>query len=485
MKILVTGGTGVIGEGVIPELLARGHSVRLLSRNAEDDVHQWPDVEPFAGNVADAASLHGAADGCDAVVHIAGIAEEDPPKLTFKAVNVDGTLNILHEAARANAQRFVYVSSLGADVGQSAYHKSKKAAEELVAKSGLQWTVVRPGNVYGPGDEVMSLVLKMVRTLPAVPVIGGGDQEFQPIWHEDLAKVLATVAERTDLAKQTLDAGGPEITTMNDLVKRFSEITDRSPVRVPVPSMLARFGVDENKLQMLREENVMRGQSAIELLGIDATPLDRGLRLLADAMKEALPEEGFGALEHKTFYAEMRGARLSAASLMTAFRERVNEFMPIEFVAEPGAPDRIEKGATLTGSLPMRGNFQVRVEVSEPTHVVFATLEGHPLAGIVEFTTSEENGVLRFAIDTWTRASNVLDWLAVRTIGAFAQDANWRAVVQRAVDASGGTSEGVKQEKEKLNDEDATRAEERIKELVQARKREEVDDETPAATQRD
>jgi hypothetical protein len=82
--------------------------------------------------------------------------------------------------------------------------------------------------------------------------------------------------------------------------------------------------------------------------------------------------------------------------------------------------------------------------------------------------------VLRFAIDTWTRASNVFDWLAVRTVGAPAQDANWRAVVQRIIDASGGTSEGVQQEKEKLSDEEATRAEERIKSLVQARKREEV-----------
>ncbi|HYC90113.1 MAG TPA: NAD(P)H-binding protein [Thermoanaerobaculia bacterium] len=474
MKILVTGGTGVIGEGVIPELITRGHRVRLLSRHAEDDAKQWPDVEPFEGNVADAASLRGAADGCDAVVHIAGIAEEDPPKLTFQAVNVDGTRNILEEAKRANARRFVFVSSLGADVGESPYHRSKKAAEELVAQSELQWTIVRPGNVYGPGDEVLSLMLKMVRALPAVPVIDSGDQEFQPIWHEDLAKILAAVVERSDLTKQTLEAAGPEITTMNDVVKRFSEITGRSPLKVPVPSALAQLGVDENKLQMLKEENVMRGRSAAEVLGVDMTPLDRGLRLLADAFKEALPEEGFGSLEHKTFYAEIRGARHSAASLMSMFRDRVNEFMPIEFVAEPGAPDRIDKGATLTGSLPLRGNFQVRVEVAEPTHVVFATLEGHPLAGIVEFTTSEESGVLRFAIDTWTRASNVFDWLAVRTVGAPAQDANWRAVVQRIIDGSGGTSEGVQQEKEKLSDEEAARAEERIKSLVQARKREEV-----------
>ena len=474
MKVLVTGGTGVIGEGVIPELIGRGHSVRLLSRHAKDDARQWPGVEPFEGNVADASSLRGAADGCDAVLHIAGIAEEDPPELTFEAVNVNGTRNILEEAERANARRFVCISSLGADVGQSDYHQSKLAAEQLVAQSDLDWTVIRPGNVYGPGDEVLSLILKMVRALPVVPVIDGGDQEFQPIWHEDLAKILAETVEHSDLARETLDAAGPEVTTLSDVVNRFREITARSPMKVTVPSVLAQLGVDENKLTMLKETNVSRGKSAAALLGVSMTPLGEGLRLLADAMKEALPEEGFGSLQHKTFYADIRGSLFTPATLMTLFRDRVNDFMPIEFVAEPGAPDRIDQGATLTGSLPLRGNFQVRVEVAEPTHVVFATLEGHPLSGIVEFTTSESNGALRFTIETWTRASNLFDWLAVRTIGAPAQDANWRNVVQRIIDASGGTSEGVQQEKATLTDEEAARVEHRVKSMVQDRKREET-----------
>ncbi|HEY0156911.1 MAG TPA: NAD(P)H-binding protein [Thermoanaerobaculia bacterium] len=474
MKILVTGGTGVIGEGVIPELIARGHSVRLLSRHAKEDVKQWPDVEAFEGNVADAQSLTGAADGCGAVLHIVGIVEENPPHATFQSVNVDGTAHILAETKRAQVRRFVFVSSLGADTGESDYHRSKLAAEKLVQASGLDWTIVRPGNVYGPGDEVISLILKMVRALPAVPVIDRGDQEFQPIWHEDLAKVLAGAVESNDHGAQVLEAGGPDVTSMNDLLRRFAEITGRSPVRVPVPSVLAQFGIDENKMKMLQEKNVVRGRSATAVLGVTATPLDRGLRLLADALQETLPEDGFGALEHKTFKATMTGSRYNAVSLMSLFRDKVNDFMPIEFVAEPGAPDKIEKGATLTGSLPLRGNFQVRVEVADPTHVVFATIEGHPLAGIVEFTSADTPQGVTFAIDTYTRASNFFDWVAVRTVGAPAQNANWRQVVQRVIDASGGTSDGVHEEKEKLSEEDAAGVEKRVRGLVQERKREEV-----------
>lgn len=485
MKILVTGGTGVIGEGVIPELIARGHHVRLLSRHAKEDAKQWHSVEPFEGDISDASSLRGAADDCDAVLHVAGIVAENPPDVTFESVNVNGTRNILAEAQRANVKRFVYVSSLGADSGTSDYHQSKRAAEQLVMKSPLQWTIVRPGNVYGPGDEVISNILKLVRTLPAIPVIDNGDQEFQPIWHEDLAKMLAMLIERDDLAGQILEAAGSDVTTMKDVIARFAEITGRSPVAVPIPMPLAQWTtrlastlvalpVDDNKLTMLEESNILHGRNAADVLGIHTTPLDIGLRKLADSLREVLPEEGVGALQHKTFVADIRGARYDAVSLMSTFREHVNDFMPIEFSAEPGAPERIEKGATLTGALPVRGHFQVRVEVAEPTHVVFITIEGHPLNGMVEFRTSEHDGALRFAIDTWTRASNVLDWIATRMVGAAAQDANWRKVVQRVIDASGGTSDGVHQESETLSDEDAHRVEERVRRIVQERKAEET-----------
>ena len=474
MKILVTGGTGVIGEGAIPELLARGHQVRLLSRHADEDAKQWKGVEAFTGNVADATTLSGAADGCDAVLHVAGIVAEDPPEVTFESVNVGGTRNILAEALRANARRFVFVSSLGADTGTSDYQKSKLDAEKLVEQSTLDWTIVRAGNVYGPGDEVISVILKMVRALPAVPVVDLGDQEFQPIWHEDLAGVLAAAIERADLKSQTLEAAGPEITTMNDLLGRFGEITGRSPIRVPVPAALARMVVDHNKLTMLKEENVVRGKSALEILEINATPLDQGLRSLADSLQEVLPEDGVGALEHKRFWSDIRGSRYAAPALMMHFRERVNDFMPLEFAAEPGAPETIEKGVTLTGHLPLRGNFQVRVEVAEPNHVVFATIEGHPLAGIVEFTTKENAGAVQFAIDVYSRASNLLDFIAARTIGGPAQSANWRAVVQRVIDFSGGTSDGVHEEAEKLSEEDAKPVEARVKAMVQARKREDL-----------
>src|SRR5947209_18732438 len=84
MKVLVTGGTGVIGESAVRELHAAGHQVRVLSRHAGRDQKWWPaGVDGWAGDVSNQRSIEGAADGCDAVLHIAGIVEEKPPAITF------------------------------------------------------------------------------------------------------------------------------------------------------------------------------------------------------------------------------------------------------------------------------------------------------------------------------------------------------------------------------------------------------------------
>src|SRR3954467_13419317 len=116
MRVLVTGGSGVVGTSTITALLQRGHSVRLLSRHADRDVRHWSQgVWPWPGDVAVEASVRGAADGCDAVVPLAAIVEEHAPEATFDRVNAQGTRHIVRESERAGVQRLVYVSSLGAE----------------------------------------------------------------------------------------------------------------------------------------------------------------------------------------------------------------------------------------------------------------------------------------------------------------------------------------------------------------------------------
>ena len=154
MKVLVTGGTGVIGDSVVQALHARDHTVRVLTRNAGRDQRWWPSgVDGWAGDVSDERTIRGSAAGCDVVIHIAGIAAEEPPDRTFQRVNIEGTRYVVLEAERSGVRKLIYVSSLGADRGQSAYHRSKLVAEDVVRAFTRDWVVLRPGAVYGPGDD--------------------------------------------------------------------------------------------------------------------------------------------------------------------------------------------------------------------------------------------------------------------------------------------------------------------------------------------
>src|SRR5690606_25065451 len=133
-----------------------------------------------------------------------------------------------------------------------------------------EWVVARAAAVVGPGDETVSVLLRMMRSLPAVPVIGDGDQPFQPVWHEDLAQALVECVERPDVAGRTLNLAGPEVITVRDVLDLFSTVTDRSPLRVPLPAFLAKVGsavasavgvetpVSAATVQMLLEGNFLR-----------------------------------------------------------------------------------------------------------------------------------------------------------------------------------------------------------------------------------
>jgi NADH dehydrogenase len=493
MKILVTGGTGAVGAGAVTALVKRGHDVRLLSRHAEHDARRWPTgVESWPGDVADAESIRGSADECDAVLHLVAIVDESPPKATFERVNVKGTRNVVLEAERAGVPKLVFVSSLGCDRGSSPYHQSKRAAEKIVRSFDGDWVIVRPGSVYGPGDEQISLLLKMVRTLPAIPVLGGGDDAFQPVWHEDLAEALARVVERDDLAREELDVAGPEVTTQNELIERLSAITSRDPVRVPLPDFLAKAGMkalgivgidvpfSDSQLAMLREGNLIadpRRNALTERLGVTPTPLGRGLELLADAQEEQLPHEGVGPMMRKRFWVDIAGGRLDPDELFEHVRSHLNELTPgfIELGAEPGTQSVIEEGATLTLSLPLRGHIQVRVAEASDRRITMLTLSGHPLAGAVRFLVEHHGADVRFEIQVYDRAANAIDFVAMRTVGDLLQNRTWESVLENVVRASGGTArDGLHSESASLDDAEARSVESWLDALVTRLKREEV-----------
>ena len=149
MRLAITGGTGFVGSHVIDAALAAGHQVQALTRREQP---QRDGLTWVAGDLASRDALKRLVEGADAVIHVAGTISARTAE-GFEAGNVTGTLAMLAAATAGGLRRFVHVSSLAArEPRLSLYGASKARAEELVRSSGLDWAIVRPPAVYGPGD---------------------------------------------------------------------------------------------------------------------------------------------------------------------------------------------------------------------------------------------------------------------------------------------------------------------------------------------
>jgi NADH dehydrogenase len=331
----------------------------------------------------------------------------------------------------------------------------------------------------------------MVRTLPAIPVIDEGDQPFQPIFAEDLGEAIAAAVARPDLSRTTLELAGAERTSINDVLDRLSRITEKTPLRIPLPSWLAEAGtrvagalgldlpVNVDQLQMLVEGNVIspgRTNALVTTFKITPTPLDDGLRRLADELPEQTPAEGTGRLHRRRYWADIADCALTATTLFERFRTEFRTFMPeatIEVGVEHGTPCVPDEGETLTLGLPLRGNVQVRVLEVDERWMTLVTVEGHPLAAAIRFVTEDRGeNVVRFEVQTFDRAGSVMDAVMLAVVGDLLKNATWRAVVQRVIDESDGRAlDGVRHSDEVLEGEEAKLVEQWAEALVMAARR--------------
>jgi nucleoside-diphosphate-sugar epimerase len=188
----VTGGTGFVGSHLLRLARAQGYDVRALTRGwkpPEDEI-AWVD-----GALDRPETLAKLVAGADAIVHVAG-AINAPSRAAFESVNVAGTANMIDAARAAGVRRFVHISSLAArEPGLSAYGWSKAKSERLVAASGLDWTIVRPPAIYGPGDRETFELFKMARRgFVALPPRG----RFSVLHVEDLCRLILVLLDDAD-----------------------------------------------------------------------------------------------------------------------------------------------------------------------------------------------------------------------------------------------------------------------------------------------
>jgi NADH dehydrogenase len=227
--ILVCGGTGFLGSAIVTELLRRGETVAVLSRDAAKIRQRFGNsVEVRQADVRQPAGLTEAMAGADIVINAVQFPtspiEVKRRGWTFEATDYRGTCNQADAAKALGVKRFAYLSAVGAAPEGRHWYRFKWQAEQHLQESGLEWVIVRPTWVYGPGDHSLNRLLGYGRFLPFIPMFGDGKQQMQPVFIDDAAKVVADAALRPEAANQVFELGGPEIVPMDTVLRTALDV---------------------------------------------------------------------------------------------------------------------------------------------------------------------------------------------------------------------------------------------------------------------
>lgn len=216
--IFITGGSGFIGRALIRHLSEAGQKIRVLVRPSKHSP-SLPSAVPLEVAVTtfdDARGLRAALVGVDTIYHLAS-AEWSGARSDLLNTDIQGTLALTQAAQQAGAQRIFYLSHLGADRGAAfPVLKAKAIAEEHIRQSGMDYTILRSGLIFGANDHFTTSLAQLLQALPFLFIVpGDGNTLLQPLWVEDLATCLTWGLDIVDIRNKTLDIGGIEYLTFN------------------------------------------------------------------------------------------------------------------------------------------------------------------------------------------------------------------------------------------------------------------------------
>lgn len=245
MRVAITGGTGFVGWHLAQRLLSEGHEVVVVSRTAaqgragllsQNAREKWgAQLGCVSSDLADPRILTGAFARCEAVAHCAGINREIGSQ-TFHRIHVEGTRCVVEAAKEAGVRRIALMSFLRArpDCG-SPYHESKWAAEKIVRNSGLDYTIVKAGMIYGRGDHMLNHLSHTFYTLPLLATVGFREKAIRPLAIDDLVRVLTAALIDGRLPNKTIAVTGAEGLFLSEAARRVAAVVGRPAWIFPAP----------------------------------------------------------------------------------------------------------------------------------------------------------------------------------------------------------------------------------------------------------
>ncbi len=278
--VVVFGGSGFTGTHVVRALCKAGWRVRIACRRPHHAQHllvcgSVGQVQLLQANIRMPASIDRALVGADAVINLVGVLFEQG-RQKFSSLHGRGAGLIADRAAAQGIENFVHMSALGAnEQSPSRYAQTKGMGERLVREAISDAIILRPSVVFGPGDGLFERFAAMAVIAPALPLIGGGQTRFSPVYVADIACAVTRALESDEAKGKTFELGGPEVMSLEEILRAVLHVTRRKRLLVSLPFFVANFlgfigeamgfipfvdpFLTRDQVVLLREDNVPDG----------------------------------------------------------------------------------------------------------------------------------------------------------------------------------------------------------------------------------
>lgn len=272
--VTIFGGSGFLGRHVVRLLAKKGYRIRVACRRPDLAGHLQPlggvgQIAAVQANLRYRDSIDRAVDGADYVINCVGILFESG-RNSFDAVQAFGAAAIA-DAAKKQGTHLVHVSAIGADKhSASDYARTKGLAEEAVLKTVKNAVIVRPSIIFGPEDGFFNKFADMSRLAPALPLVGGGQTKFQPVYVSDVAQAVVMGMEGALSGGEIFELGGPEVMTFQECLELMLKVISRSRPFVSIPWPIASMMGDiasmipfieppltADQVELLKHDNVV------------------------------------------------------------------------------------------------------------------------------------------------------------------------------------------------------------------------------------
>jgi uncharacterized protein YbjT (DUF2867 family) len=307
--VTVIGGSGFIGRHVVRSLVKRGYRVRVACRRPD----LAGDVLPYGvpgqialvqANVRFPASVQAACDGAYAVINATG-TDHSSGSQTFDAVVAFGGEAVAKAARAAKAKVMIMVSGLGASLAATSQAATAKGQAEAASQKAFPGAViVRPSVVFGPDDRFFNKLAAMARISPVLPLFGGGEVKYQPVYVGDIAEAIATLVDQGAATGRVYEFGGPEVASMKAITQFVADTTLRKRLLLPVPWGITKImgavmgylpgkPLTLDQVELLKHDNVVSESaiaSQLTLEGLGITP--RSFRSVAPSYLYRYRKEG-------------------------------------------------------------------------------------------------------------------------------------------------------------------------------------------------